>query len=1317
MIYIKKTTRWILIALAILFAILLVAMAIIRFVIFPNIDEYKDRIVNKISEKIGQKVTIGDIVTGWDMLSPSILLRRIDIYDDENTSALHLANVQGTLSWLSIPLMHAYLSDLSISKPKLTIRRKSDGNIYVAGMAVGGESKPEFANWLLSQASVNVKNATVTWLDDLRQAPPLSLNKLNLTLSNSAWRKIFGQHAFAVSTVPSTGTNSPIKVNGRFYGRDISQLQNWFGKLHLSMQETDLSAWKPWLDYPINLQSGLGNSEIWLTVSKKNITEVKANVSLKGLSIATKKTKIPLNAALFSGLIHYSKNGKTTKFQAQDIVLKADDLDIKNGSGNITNTTKNNKPWTKASFKLNAFNLAAIKKIQQLDLLPSSTNAHISALAPSGKLEDITVRWHGETQQPSHYEIETKFKNLSINAYNNISGFKSPGFKNLSGDIDANQDIGAVNLNTKNALLDFKDILRWPIPVSKLIGRVSWQNLNDQLEINTNQLSISNPHIAGTIKARYNTNDSEGGYLDLSGKFDKGNAEFARFYYPVTLGQDTLDWLDSAIKSGKAEDITLAIKGNLADFPYVTKQNTLDPKLGLFSVTAKISDAILAYGDSWPVINDLGLDLLFEGKRMELNTNQGRILGNKITQCKTTIANLDADVPILKISSNIEGSVQEAVNFVNQSPVNEAALGFTDNLKTTGLGKLSLSVAIPLTNLDASKYSGEYTIVNGSLLTDENIGLPEISQIQGVLNFTESGLSADNVNASILGGPLKLNLNTDPNNAIQINAKGAISDIGIKNAFPSIWSDALVGNAAWSGKISIQKPLINLDIRSNLQGLAIQLPAPFGKDAAQLTPININKSQSDPNKSSMAINYNELVDIKMLLKDNNGVVAFDRGDIAINTPAKLSEKTGLSVHGELDYFNADEWLTLLNEGDANKSQFNLEVNHTDLVIKKLDIFDRSIHGLTVTSNPSRDSLSMAVTSKGINGNIQWKNGKNSDDAGKIIADLSTLHIPKKNTKDIEKTNKDIKRLDSQYPDLDITAEDFRLGNKKFGHLELNAFENADSWVIKRLAISNPDNTLSAEGVWHNWVRNPTTSLNFSLIANDIGGALKRFGQADTVKGGEASITGLLQWPGSPDEFETQGLNGSFELNASKGQVLKVKPGVGRLLGLLSLQSLPRRLTLDFRDLFSEGFAFDKISVTAKITEGTMRSNDFYMNGPAAEVSIKGETNLHKETQNLDVKVVPNISDSLSLAAFAGGPIAGVAAFVAQKILKDPLNKIVRSKYKITGTWDNPTEVTSATKKKPTNLLCRKQIKALNIYLPQSKSPASKWHQALAYLQT
>ena len=185
-----------------------------------------------------------------------------------------------------------------------------------------------------------------------------------------------------------------------------------------------------------------------------------------------------------------------------------------------------------------------------------------------------------------------------------------------------------------------------------------------------------------------------------------------------------------------------------------------------------------------------------------------------------------------------------------------------------------------------------------------------------------------------------------------------------------------------------------------------------------------------------------------------------------------------------------------------------------------------------------------------------------------------------------------------------------------------------------------------------------------------------------IKGGTAKLTGQLKWAGSPDEFNIAGLGGNLQLVAQNGQFLKIQPGVGRLLSVLSLQSLPRRLTLDFSDIFSSGFSFDKISGATQIDRGIMKTDDFLMEGSSAKVAISGETDLDKGTQRLRIQVTPSISDSLSLAAFAGGPLVGAAAFVAQKILKDPIGKLVAYEYEITGTWDNPQVVNTKDNKPP-----------------------------------
>jgi uncharacterized protein (TIGR02099 family) len=744
------------------------------------------------------------------------------------------------------------------------------------------------------------------------------------------------------------------------------------------------------------------------------------------------------------------------------------------------------------------------------------------------------------------------------------------------------------------------------------------------------------------------------------------------------LGTPTLHWLDTSILAGRAEDVNLTVTGNLADFPFVNSKNQTDKKLGIFKVTAKISDALMEYGTGWPMIEGLGLDMLFEGKRMELNADKGHIFGNKIVKSKTEIPQLDADSPMLIVTSEVEGPVADGVRFVNESPVKLVTQGFTDDLRVAGNGKLNLELKIPLQNLEAAKYKGLYKIANGTIFANADVGLPELSKLNGALSFTENSLTAQNVNAEILGGPAQFSLRTGSDKILHVTANGRIADAGIKKLASNAVIDSLQGSADWAGEITIKKPLVDVNLHSNLVGMAIGLPAPFNKPANQPMVFTIDKKQQDPNNDSINITYDDAVSAKILRTMQTSVgqagkLAFERGDIGVHTPAITPTQAGLSLHGKLDTLEADDWVALFNKPNNNDSKTSpILINRAELAIQKLTLFGKNLNALKVFAEPNTTGLKMSINSQEIIGDAEWQNAGN----GKIIARLKSLTIPNNNVPNKAEVIKDYRKQDHKYPALDVIADNFQIGNKNLGSLELNAFETGDDWVIQKLKIANPDSTLIADGNWHNWTRSPNTNLKFFLSVSNIGNTLKRFGQPDAVKGGAAEITGQLQWPGSPHEFETSGLDGNFKLEATKGQILKVQPGVGRLFGLLSLQSLPRRLSLDFRDLFSDGFAFDKISATANADNGILRSNDFMMTGPAAEAKISGETNLKTETQRLNVKVRPHVSDSLSLAALAGGPIAGAAAFVAQKLLKDPLNKIISTEYLITGTWDKPIEVES-----------------------------------------
>ena len=1314
--------------------VLLISAIAIQFLVLPNINEYKDEIAAYASESAKQKIVIGHIKTGWQGFNPHLTLSNIDIYDSQNRPALQLKNTEVALSWLSIPMFEPHLAELIIRAPELTIRRIASGEIFVAGMSMNGESKPDLPNWLLRQTKVAVIDAKIVWLDEMLSTsemlttsettikPPLSLNKLNLEIVSPPWKSLIKNHQISVSALPSVGTNNPISITGNVYGNDISKTAEWRGNLTLILKNANIVAFKPWLGeitatLPVQLQSGVISTKTIVHFGNRQAKSVDSEVALNQLKIQIKDQLEPIvfntlsgkfnwkNLAAHSGAIHLTStgelgaagNGSTgNAFNVSDLSVTSNHgFNLQDASATYIDTTGKNKARNQTlKLTLTHINLASLKPLLVQLPLPANALGYLNGLSPTGTLDDLALSWEGNSSTTKSYQLSTKFNGLGIKSYEKI-----PGFDNLTGVIKANQNVGKVSLNTQNAKLDFKGILRWPIPADKLAGDIHWDIANQPNKIQktnilVSNLSITSPHLAGSINGNY-TIDSKGDVIDLTAKFNRGDAKYAPFYYPTILGESTIHWLDTSILAGQAEDINLIVKGRMADFPFVDSKNNLDTKLGLFRVTAKVSNSVLEYGMGWPLIEGLGLNLLFEGKRMELNATKGHIFGNDIVKSKTTIAQLDADDPILTVTSEVKGPVAEGIKFVNKSPVVELTQGFTNDLKTSGLGHLNLSLKIPLNDIERAQYKGAYAITNGTMQSED---IPALTGINGLLEFTESSLSAKNIKANAFGAPLAFNLASGKDKVIRVAARGKLTDDALKQIFSSQnigkATAYINGNTDWFGDITIQKPRINVSIRSDLMGISSSLPAPFTKAVSERLNLLVDKKQDDATDTTTITLGNKLA-ARISRTMENGQFEISRASIRVNadsannvinnanelsTNSEAVKLKGLQIYGNLDYLDADAWRNVMTEVSGSPKP-NVSVQDSSLPIQKialkintLDIFDRRLNQLKISNKSDKDGLRANIQSREISGDLQWLNQNN----GKLIAHLTNFMIPEASPnraiKSVDTNANNAIKLNQIYPALDITADSFEFNKKKLGALTLVAFPQEDNWSIQKFKLTNPESTLNADGIWNKWVRNPNTRFNLNWDIKDLGKTLARFGYADTIKGGSGELNGQLNWAGSPHEFDTLALNGNLQFDVRKGEILKVQPGVGRLLGLLSLQSLPRRLSLDFRDLFSNGFAFDKINATVKIDRGVMRSDNFSMTGPAADVTIKGETNLQKETQQLFVKVMPHISDSISLAALAGGPLVGAVAFLAQKILKDPLNKIASSEYEIAGTWDNPYEV-------------------------------------------
>jgi uncharacterized protein YhdP len=345
----------------------------------------------------------------------------------------------------------------------------------------------------------------------------------------------------------------------------------------------------------------------------------------------------------------------------------------------------------------------------------------------------------------------------------------------------------------------------------------------------------------------------------------------------------------------------------------------------------------------------------------------------------------------------------------------------------------------------------------------------------------------------------------------------------------------------------------------------------------------------------------------------------------------------------------------------------------DLRIGELTLFEQPLRDLRLTGQSPADALRfnprLTLKSREINGTLEWLGGGK----GHLSAHLDKFALPRPKAPAPLLQAKASEVVD-QLPALDINVADFFFDGRSLGKLHLAAENEASQWNA-RIDINNEDDTLQSRARWRPR-GGEETQLEFNLKTRNVEKFLQRIGYVDVMRRGTAETSGTLAWRGPPFRIDYPSLTGQFKLDMANGQFNKLEPGVGRLLGILSLQSLPRRITLDFRDVFSEGFAFNAIDGEFLMTKGVAQTGNLRINGPAANVLMSGAIDLGGETQNLRVLIQPAISDSVSVGAMIANPAVGAAVWAAQKLLKDPLGKVLAYEYRITGPWADPQVVKS-----------------------------------------
>ena len=1276
------------------FAFVALVLAL-RYSVLPHIENYRGDLERLASQRLGQSVSIGHVAASWQGISPDLTLLDVRIADAEGRPALAFSRVQAVLSWWSIPRLELNLRLLRIEEPTLNLRRDAAGKFFIAGIPLGGPSDDgALADWVLAQSRIRIEGATLVWEDELRRAPQLILEDANLALDNDG-----RAHRFGLTALPPEALAAKIDVRGELRGRHFAQLRTWTGQAYAELGYTDLAVWQRWIDYPLALSRGRGAFRAWLGFKEGRVSEVTSDVALQDVSLQLAENLPVLDLERVSGRIDarlpakgFEVNGRHVEVLTRERAsltgatgrpAEKVELPDANASGAGPEApllriapTDFHVDWqplvggkdSAGSASASALDLGDLRRLADYLPLDARSRQWLAQYAPQGQVTALSAKWKGNADALQTYTLKTGFSALSWKAQGDL-----PGASGLTGVLEMSEKAGQVSLNAQHPTLDLPGVFPVSlIEMDSLKAQAGWKYAKGVLDVELAQAEFAGPDAAGSARGTYRNTGEGPGVIDMTAALTRGNARAVWRYMPHVVGEGAREWLRDSLISGSSPEARLVLKGNLADFPFADKRS------GQFLVTVKARDVVLDYGKGWPRIEGIDGDLRFEGTGMVVNAQQGRLLGARLSATRAEIPDFDKPISTLTIKGQAEGPTAEFLKFIEQSPVGERIDHFTQDMRATGNGALQIGLMIPLdaAKLAESTIDGTYQFKNNEVTVDS--ALPPIRQVSGHLRFTGNEIKIPEITGSLFGGPLKIKGETQKDGRVAILANGTANLAQLRKPGGSPWLDNLSGTLAYRGEVRVTKRTADLSIDSNLVGLSSTLPEPLGKAATDVLPLHFEK-KSLPAASASAnaaprdqinLSLGKLLTAQLTRRKQNDGFVVEQGALAVGRPLSLPAN-GLVLGVTAKRLDLDAWQKALRPaksgagGNGAAAEAWPLPETIGLRADELIYNGRHLADVDLTATSSPGAMKIRLASRQASGDLLWE----SAGRGKLTARLKQLQLEPSALEGGETT---AQSSVEELPALDVIADEFSLGTRRFGRLELQARNEGGLWHLNRIQLSNPAGELTGSGQWQTGNGRSRTQLAFKIDSNDAGKLLDRVGYPGTMRAGTAHLEGNLAWSGSPVDFDYATLSGNLVLDAAKGQFLKLDPGAaGKLLGLVSLQGLQRRLTFDFNDVFSKGFAFDSATSKVSVSNGVMHTDRLQIDGPAARVLMRGDVDLKHETQRLNVNVQPEMGGTAAIGMAIVNPVAGVATWVAHKVLQNPLNQIFSYEYLVTGTWDDP----------------------------------------------
>ncbi len=1293
-------------------AVLLIGAAVVLTLArlaLPFADEYQRDIEVAISDYLGAEVRADVLDLEWHRFGPRLRLDGVEIeHPDGDVIRVTEAYVH---VGIAANMRSLRVREVTLAGLDLAVELTADGDVDFwgltldpAGLLATADDAADDADWESDAVA-----AAAELLEGLLAVDRLRIIDADLDIT-TATGELYRLTDVAIHLL-NEGRRNRLSIRGQLpagWGDSLRVAVDARGlagdpraavaTLHFAGEGLRLDPWRELLvrlGMDVPTVDARGDASLWLDWRDAQVQRVTADVVTRDIRVGGAGEDFRADA--ISGLADWTRRDAGWLARIENLAVE------RNGSAWTADTTALARTATGWRARGDALALAdAVALAGPLLPLPDAENddgngpdgddpnghgldgERLADLDLAGMLRDYRI----SADDTGGFHVDGDFSGLG---WSPVAGW--PGMTGLDGRLRLTPRGGDIHLAARDAVFMAPELFRDPLALQAIDGHVRIDRGPRGLILDAPRLAVHNPDIGGEARVRLEVPNTGSPLLDMQVDFRDGVAATQSRYLPVGIMFPALvDWLDNAIVDGRVPAGRMLFRGPTADFPF-------DEAPGVFQVDFDLVDGILDYAPGWPRIEDLDARVRFDGPGLAIEARHARIHDSPIEALHARFDDLQTGDLVVEAAGM--PYMPDLLRLTRDSPLQQRLGAFFDGADSDdGRAGMRLRLDIPVEQAEDTRVDGSLRFA-GNRLAQPRFGV-DLTAIDGEVHFTEDSLAMDGVRARFHDQPITLDAETR-DDTVHLHGQGdfAIAAM-LAEPLPAGLRSRISGRSPWDIRVELAgqddaglPERTRITASSTLAGTAIDLPAPLTKSAAQTRPIHLDLPlAAGRDRHRLTASYGDDVAVLAELDTGADEPGVERGAISFGgSEPQLPEAAGWSLGGTLAELDLGAWFEAVTSGPeaahgaAAGAAAGDWSNGVPAWFAGVDLGLDRVHGwgyemtdVALTARQRDKALEVALASNEATGTVDWPLGRAGArpvnvrlewlDLGLLLAGIEGDDTDPVAGEDIDGIHPRV------LPAFNVDIERLLLDRITLHDFILVTTPGSDGLRMHRLEAGNEHLRLHGQGEWSRRGDRERTALRMTMTANNFGAGLDALGLTGSgFVRGDGSIVSTLDWAGAPWAPDLPSLSGDMRVRLDDGMITTVDPGPARLISLFSLQTLPRRLALDFSSLFQRGFEYDDIRGRFNFADGNAWIGRLQMEGPPGRARVTGRIGYITEDFDQEIEFRPSLTYSLPvLGTIVGGVAGGLTVTLLQQVMRGlgtDIESAAEVRYRLTGSWSDP----------------------------------------------